>query len=174
MLRRLGPIALLLTACGGPEPTITAKATLKDVNGADFGKLTFTQVGAEPVQIKISIAAAPGMAPAGEHGMHIHAGKSCVAPTFDSAQGHWNPLMMNHGHPTVAAHHGGDLGNIMIGADGTGTAELSSAEMTLLPGDATKYIAGLAVIFHANKDDGVTQMPPGNSGARVACGVIGP
>lgn len=174
MLRRLGPIALLLSACGGSDPTITAKAMLKDATGADFGKVSFTQVGTEPVKISITIAGNPAMATAGEHGMHIHVGKSCVAPEFTSAEGHWNPMMMNHGHPSTAPHHGGDLGNIMLGADGKGTVELTSAEMTLLPGDATKYIPGLTVIFHANKDDGVTQMPPGNSGARIACGVIGP
>jgi superoxide dismutase, Cu-Zn family len=160
--------------CGGPDPTILAKANLKDAMGVDVGKVTFTQKAGEPVTMTVTIATTSAAILPGEHGLHMHVGKTCVAPDFMSAGDHWNPGMMMHGHPGAGAHHAGDLGNITLGADKSGTMTLTSAEMTLLPGDDTKYINGKTIIFHANRDDGVTQMPYGNSGARLACGAIGP
>lgn len=167
-------IACSVVACGSDKPTITGVAHLKDARGIDVGKVTFTQLEGEPVTISVAIATTSTVVVMGEHGMHIHAGKSCGAPPFMSAMGHWNPTMQMHGDPGNAAgmHHFGDLGNITIGADRTGSKEMTSAELTLLP-EPMKSIAGLTVIFHGNRDDLVTQNPPGNSGPRLACGVIG-
>jgi Cu-Zn family superoxide dismutase len=88
-----------------------------------------------------------------------------------SAQGHWNPDMMMHGLPTGSMHHLGDCGNFDVGADGTGTLTITKPEWTIGTGDMTD-VGQHALIVHAATDDGVTQNPPGNAGARQACGVV--
>jgi superoxide dismutase, Cu-Zn family len=107
----------------------------------------------------------------GSHGVHLHAVGDCSDPAAMSAMGHWNPTMAMHGHPTAAgAHHMGDCGNTEVGADGTGILEFT-AEWTIGT-NIENDLVGKAIIFHAATDDGMTQMPPGNAGARQACGVI--
>ena len=127
---------------------------------ADFAT-TGTQV---TLTLKVS-GASPG-----QHGVHLHAIGDCSAPDAMSAQGHWNPDMMAHGLPMASAHHLGDCGNVDIGADGTGTLTITN-DWTIGT-RAVNDIVGKAIIVHAALDDGVTQMPPGNAGARQACGVI--
>lgn len=106
---------------------------------------------------------------AGKHGFHIHQFGDCSAPDAASAGGHYMPTGHMHGAPTDSMRHDGDLGNLV--ADSTGTAHYEYFDKTLtLTGP--KSIIGLAVIAHASEDDLKTQ-PTGNSGARVACGVIG-
>ena len=168
-----------LVACGDdeetqvpvPEPMHTALARLKNQNGADVGTVSFSQqLGGETTQIKIAITS--GITP-GEHGIHIHEVGRCDPPDFTSAGAHWNPTGEMHGDPRSGPHHSGDFGNVVISEDGTGDVELTSGRISLEEG-ATHSILGLSVIYHANRDDYVTQEPPGNSGARLACGIITP
>jgi Cu-Zn family superoxide dismutase len=56
-------------------------------------------------------------------------------------------------------------------ADASGNANLSATLAGLTIGDGASNIVGRGVIVHAAPDDFKTQ-PTGNSGARVACGVI--
>ena len=96
---------------------------------------------------------------------HIHAVGTCEPPAFASAGGHFNPGNKKHGHKNPEGAHAGDLPNLTVGADGAGRLEATAAGVTL------KDIAGLALVVHADPDDEKTD-PTGNSGARVACGVI--
>jgi len=105
----------------------------------------------------------------GKHGFHIHEYGDCSSPDGKSAGGHFNPDGKDHGAPTSADRHVGDLGNITAGADGTAHLELTD---TLLAFEGPHSIIGRGIIVHAGEDDFVTQ-PTGNAGARVACGVIG-
>jgi len=105
----------------------------------------------------------------GEHGLHIHENGDCSAPDASSAGGHFNPVISDHGAPSDATHHAGDLGNITIGKDGSGTLELSVEGITL--GEGPTSIIGRAVVLHAKRDDLETQ-PSGASGPRIGCGVI--
>jgi len=116
---------------------------------------------------------------AGLHGMHIHAIGAC-APTFASAGGHFNPTAAGHGehsHGDHADHHAGDLPNLIVNGAGRGHANTASAHFTLTA-DATRSLLGgdgSAIVIHANVDDftaGTVETGPGNSGARIACGVI--
>ncbi len=107
--------------------------------------------------------------PEGVHGLHIHETGDCSAEDFTSAGGHFNPADVPHGGPEDAERHAGDLGNIVIGPDGAGHAELSSDLITL--GDGPTSILGKAVIVHEKSDDLVSQ-PTGAAGGRIACGVI--
>ena len=138
----------------------TARAELKDAQGKIVATATLTDA---PGGVRIALRAS-GLKP-GAHGLHIHAVGVCEPPAFTSAGGHFNPRTRKHGHKNPEGAHAGDLPNLTVGADGTGSIETPAAGVTL------KDVAGLALVIHADPDDETTD-PTGNSGARVACGVI--
>ena len=148
-----------------PEPTITndiAAAQLTGPGGVS-GTITFTQ-GTDGVQV---VARVEGAKP-GKHGFHLHAGGACEGD-YKSAGDHFNPTNVAHGAPDAPEHHAGDFGNIEVGADGTGNADFTTAMLSL--GEGANDAIGKAVILHGGEDDLKTQ-PSGNSGARIACGVV--
>jgi len=105
----------------------------------------------------------------GKHGFHIHEFGDCSSPDGTSAGGHFNPSGMSHGGPMDMKRHMGDMGNLE--ADESGKAHLEYVDrMISLTGEHS--IIGRSVILHKSEDDLKTQ-PTGNSGARIACGVIG-
>lgn len=106
---------------------------------------------------------------AGKHGMHIHECGDCTATDASSAQGHFNPAGAKHGAPETMSCHEGDFGNLVAGADGKAHLEFTS-KMISFEGETS--VIGRSVIVHKSEDDLTTQ-PSGNSGARIACGVIG-
>lgn len=108
-----------------------------------------------------------GLSP-GNHGMHVHEVGSCDSPDGMSAGGHFNPTAAPHGAADAATSHVGDLGNIT--ADAQGHAKVSIIKgAARLTGPAT--IVGRSIIVHKDADDCKSQ-PAGQSGARIACGVI--
>ncbi|MBU5593804.1 superoxide dismutase family protein [Amphibacillus sp. MSJ-3] len=112
--------------------------------------------------------------PPGEHGFHIHEVGECIPPDFESAGGHYNPTNSKHGFEHPEGPHAGDLENIVVNEDGTVYAELD-APMVSLKRDHENTLftkAGTSLVIHANPDDYISQ-PSGNSGKRIACGVIG-
>jgi len=141
-----------------------ATAVLNPTQGNDVhGTVTFTQFG-EGVEV---VADIEGLTP-GKHGFHIHEFGDCSAPDGASAGGHFNPTYSKHGGPDYAERHVGDLGNVV--ADSSGKAHYKRIDSVItLNGRDT--IVGHSVIVHANADDYITQ-PTGNSGGRVACGII--
>ncbi len=170
---------MFFAACeenGQPEPGLpaggqnqatpeTAIAVLYPASGDSArGQITFTQTG-DSVRVVADIS---GLSP-GLHGIHIHEYGDCSAPDASSAGGHFNPTGEPHGAPTDPEHHVGDLGNIEAGPDGMAHMEMSVDFLTF-SGDES--ILGRSVVVHAGEDD-LTSQPAGNSGPRVACGVIG-
>jgi superoxide dismutase, Cu-Zn family len=130
-----------------------------------MGTITFTSEGAQ-VKAVVNISNAPP----GQHGFHIHAMGDC-SMGGDAAGGHWDPsATAMHGAWGAAVHHGGDIGNITIAANGTGSTMLTTDAWSIGTG-AANDVVGHAVILHANPDDFMTQ-PTGAAGARIACGVI--
>jgi superoxide dismutase, Cu-Zn family len=129
------------------------------------GMAVFATEGNE-VKLTLTVSGAT----AGGHAVHLHAVPDCSSPDANSAMGHWNPRMMDHGLPTGDAHHLGDCGNFDVGADGTGVLTITRP-WSIGTGDFDDVI-GHALIVHAAPDDGMTQTPPGNAGARQACGVV--
>jgi len=128
------------------------------------GTVDFTQRG-DDVLVAASFS---GLAP-GAHGFHIHEKGDCSAPDATSAGGHFNPTGRPHGDPMQGEHHLGDLP--MLQADASGNARLNATiQGASLRGGATHPIRR-AVVVHAQRDDYRSQ-PAGDSGARVACGVI--
>lgn len=159
-------LALVLAACAStPTGGTAAQADLKPTQGQNArGTATFTQQGS---QVTV-VAKFSGLTPGG-HGFHIHEKGDCSAPDATSAGGHFNPSGKQHGHPQQGEHHVGDLP--MLEADASGNATLTTTLPGLSLGKGDASIIGRGVIVHAAPDDFKTQ-PTGNSGARVACGVI--
>ena len=129
------------------------------------GQLTFRQENGF-VRVRGEIE---GLTP-GVHGMHIHEVGDCSAPDASSAGGHFAPHDAIHGAPSQSAglHHAGDLGNIVANEEGIASVDVIDGTLTL---DGGSSLIGRAIIVHAEADDLVSQ-PSGNSGDRVACGVI--
>jgi Cu-Zn family superoxide dismutase len=109
-----------------------------------------------------------GLKPGAEQGFHVHEIGSCASTDGSSAGGHFNPDSQPHG-PQAAAHHAGDLPALKADANGSVDQKFTLMGPTLA--DGPKSLVGRSVVVHAQADDYATQ-PTGNSGARVACGVI--
>lgn len=116
------------------------------------------------------VVAAKGL-PAGVHGIHLHAVGQCEGPGFTTAGSHLNPHNRQHGLDNPAGAHLGDLPNLTASADGSGGlgAPLKGTQDELL---ASLFDTdGTALVIHATADDNRTD-PSGNSGGRIACGVL--
>jgi Cu-Zn family superoxide dismutase len=111
-----------------------------------------------------------GLAPNGQFGFHIHEKGDCSAPDASSAGEHFNPASAQHGHPDGTAHHAGDMLNVTSDGQGTAQVDVRAEGVTLGDGEPTDVV-GRAVVLHEKADDYATQ-PSGNSGKRIACGVI--
>jgi Cu-Zn family superoxide dismutase len=129
------------------------------------GIVTFTPV-ADGVQVHAEIT---GLTP-GKHGFHVHEFGDCSAADASSAGAHFNPTNQPHAGPDAAARHEGDMGNVE--ADASGNAKLDYVDHQISVTNDSKSAIGRAVVVHAKPDDLKTQ-PSGDSGARIACGVIG-
>lgn len=171
-MRRLALPALLSCTLLVPgcalfsTPPGRAVAELHPTRGNSVsGTVTFVQIG-DRVRLQ---AVVTGLHPGTEHGFHVHEIGDCSAADGSSAKGHFNPFGKPHAHYSTPERHAGDLPALK--ADGRGRAELdvSLDVITLAKGPAN--IVDRSVIVHAGPDDFRTQ-PAGNSGARVACGVI--
>ena len=109
--------------------------------------------------------------PAGHYGVHLHEVGRCEGPAFASAGPHWNPTGRQHGSLNPAGHHLGDLDNLDVdeaaraGWNSRSPARAASGADGLLDAD------GASLVIHAAADDYRTD-PSGNSGARIACGVL--
>jgi len=146
-----------------------ARAEIKDANGRTVAHATLTQ---EADGLRLRVTGASGL-PEGVHGIHIHTTGRCDGPDFASAGGHWNPTGHQHGSLNPQGQHMGDLPNFAIDHRGHGSLEATIAG-GMLHGGANPLLDadGAAVVVHAGSDDYRTD-PAGNSGGRIACGVIG-
>lgn len=180
-MKRLAALAaaIVLVACGyrvaqtdAPadpyyEGTSAVKASggLLDQSGRAVGLATFseTRLG---VLVDLKVVALPP----GTHGVHIHAVGKCDRPDFMTAGAHFNPGGAQHGAHNPKGPHAGDLPNLVVADDGRGSLSYVDPLISLEPG-ASNSVVGLALVVHANADDEQTD-PAGNSGGRIACGLI--
>jgi Cu-Zn family superoxide dismutase len=155
------------SAAQSAEAAPTASAAMKDAEGKDVGKITLTQTKAG-VLIKAELTGLP----AGPHGFHFHETGACEPP-FESAGGHYNPNNAKHGFMADEGPHVGDIPNLEVGESGSVTVELLSPFVSLdrQSGNTVFDDDGTSLVVHADADDYKTD-PSGNSGARIACGVI--
>jgi Cu-Zn family superoxide dismutase len=170
-------VALVIAVCGAcssaqrtRDAVARAAAVIADVNGAPVGTAQLSQDASGVVTVDIASLALP----AGTHGIHFHEVARCDggATAFSTAGAHYNPLGRQHGLENPAGPHAGDAPNIVIPASGVGAASFGTDRVSLTPGTISLFDAdGSALVIHANADDQRTQ-PSGNSGARIACGVV--
>ena len=155
-------------------------AALEGRSGAaDLVNRAGSVVGAvqlEPVGRAVRIIAEVNGLTPGRHGIHFHAVGNCEGGSgFDSAGDHYSPAPLDtrqHGLENPAGPHAGDLPNIVVGADSSGRLTAETDRLTLMPGGQSVFDAdGTAIVIHAREDDQRTD-PSGNSGDRVACGVV--
>jgi Cu-Zn family superoxide dismutase len=152
------------------RPVAAATATLVNAGGAPVGTVKLWQDAAGLVHVEVSATNLT----TGAHGIHFHAVGRCEGGTtaFSTAGGHYNPTSREHGLQNPAGPHAGDAPNLAIGADGSGHFSFTTDRITLTPGSTSLFDGdGSAIVIHAAADDQTSQ-PSGNSGARVACGVV--
>lgn len=185
--------ALALTACGSSEPDVaqnglatangaddavlsgtdnammmtppgsSATADLSMANGAAAGRVTATD-SPQGIALALTVTGFD----AGQRGVHVHTTGRCDGPDFQTAGGHWNPGSRQHGLENPEGSHAGDMPNLTVAADGTGSLQFTLPNATvasMLEGD------GSAFVVHAGLDDQRTD-PSGDSGDRIACGVF--
>jgi Cu-Zn family superoxide dismutase len=145
------------------------EADLRDSTGRIRARATITRSG-DGLRLRIE---ALGMSP-GAYGAHIHEVGRCDPPGFTTAGPHWNPTGRQHGKDNPAGMHKGDLPNLLVGADGNGSFEIDIPQTRISGGGVGALLDGdgSAMVIHASPDDFRTD-PSGNSGARIACGVLG-
>jgi superoxide dismutase, Cu-Zn family len=171
-MSRLYLLGLGLVAAGCATmrslPDAPATATVRSANGTELGVLRLETVDAG---VRIS-GQLTGLTP-GAHGIHFHAVGRCDAPDFASAGSHFNPRGSQHGLANPAGPHAGDLPAIGADASGRAMVDATTPLVTLNASDRTGLFDadGTAIVVHAANDDQRTD-PSGNSGGRVACGVV--
>jgi Cu-Zn family superoxide dismutase len=161
------PAVLAAGCASGPMASgPAASAALAPKSGSSTtGTVRFTARGSDKVMVTVDIS---GLKPNAEHGFHVHEKGDCSAPDAMSAGGHFNPTGMQHGG-AMGAHHAGDIQNLKTDAQGRvqGSFEISGLSV----GSGANDVIGKAVVVHRDPDDYKSQ-PAGNSGPRIACGLI--
>jgi Cu-Zn family superoxide dismutase len=168
MQRRHRPFRFLLCGAGALAAAAlagaawgaaSAHADLAAASGSQVrGTVKLTAVaGGVSLDARVS-----GLAP-GLHGFHVHEVGDCSAADASSAKGHFNPTAKPHGA------HAGDLPDLTADAAGVAVLKVDIAGMSLE--DGPRGVLNRAFVVHADPDDHVSQ-PAGNSGKRIACGVI--
>lgn len=149
--------------------SMTARAALQDGTGAQVGTVTITQEG-NGVRVVADITGLTSATPGG-HGFHVHENGLCdheaSGQHFTGAGGHFNPTNAPHACPPDEPRHAGDLGNVEL-TNGSGRLELTTTGLSLTGANS---VVGKAFILHSKADDCKTQ-PTGDSGERIACGVV--
>lgn len=167
-------IVAVFTACSsvqmGRNSVARAAAVIFDVNGAAVGTAQLSQDANGLVNVEIASLALPE----GTHGIHFHAVGRCDggATAFSTAGAHYNPLGKEHGLQNPMGPHAGDAPNVVTPTGGVGRVSFTTNRVSLTAGTISLFDAdGSSIVVHANADDQVSQ-PAGNSGARIACGVV--
>jgi Cu-Zn family superoxide dismutase len=169
-----GLIAITATFAGAAHAQAPkeVKVDIKTSTGQPAGTAIFRPAKDGGIKLKIKLMNIP----LGDHGVHIHEHALCDAPDFKTAGGHFNPTSKQHGYANPLGHHAGDLPqNVTVGEGGMGEATFTLPDLSMDPLAPNSIFAGggTAIVVHEKADDEKSN-PSGNSGNRIACGVIQP
>ena len=162
-----GALLLATSATSFAQPGAGGQVQLWSATGSSVGSATLMNESGG-TRLKVTVNGLP----TGQHGIHIHETGKCELPDFMTAGGHFNPTSKQHGLNNPQGAHAGDMANLTVGANGTGTFEALLKDISVTGGSGDVFkTGGTALVIHANPDDEMTD-PSGNSGGRIACGVI--
>lgn len=159
--------AFALASVASAAPGDKATARMTDRDGKALGTITLTETSQG-----VLLTGALTQLPPGPHGFHLHGVGKCEPP-FTSAAGHFNPDDKKHGFLEASGHHAGDLPNLHVSSDGKANIDVLAVGLTL--SGRTRNLLdqdGTAIVLHIKADDYKTD-PAGDSGDRIACGVVG-
>jgi Cu-Zn family superoxide dismutase len=164
-------VALFSAAFGGDaqerSSAMSARAEMKNSQGAMLGSVILTETDAG-----VRLTGQLKNLPPGTLGFHFHQVGKCDTPDFKSSGDHFNPGNKQHGELNPNGPHAGDLGNVTVGADGTLSLDVVAKNLTLKAGaNSLTGSNGTSLLIHAKADDRRTD-PSGNSGDRIACGIV--
>jgi Cu-Zn family superoxide dismutase len=157
--------ALVAVPVAAPAVETAAHVHFQDTQNRPVGEATLRDTP-HGVLITLSLRDLPP----GEHGFHIHETGKCLPP-FESAGGHFNPGGKKHGFEDAKGPHAGDLANLVVPESGRVKLEMLADDVSLEGKHALLDGDGAALVIHSGPDDHRTD-PAGDSGARIACGIV--
>ncbi|XP_023136180.3 copper chaperone for superoxide dismutase [Amphiprion ocellaris] len=156
----------VLKGIGASEQDFGAAVAMLAGVGSIQGVVRFLQLSEERCLIDGTI---DGLEP-GPHGLHVHTLGDLTLDCLSCGE-HYNPFGRQHGGPGDSERHAGDLGNIVAGPDGRASFRLEDSQLKVWD------VIGRSLVVDAGEDDLGRGGHPlskqtGNSGERLACGII--
>uniref|UniRef100_A0A3Q0QTH7 Superoxide dismutase [Cu-Zn] n=1 Tax=Amphilophus citrinellus TaxID=61819 RepID=A0A3Q0QTH7_AMPCI len=156
----------VLKGIGGSEQDLGAAVAMLAGVGSIQGVVRFLQLSEDRCLIDGTV---DGLEP-GPHGLHVHTLGDLTLDCLSCGE-HYNPFGRQHGGPEDPERHVGDLGNIIAGPDGRASFRLEDSQLKVWD------VIGRSMVVDAGEDDLGRGGHPlskqtGNSGERLACGII--
>ena len=172
--RYLASLSVLLVTAALAIAQAKAKPAQADIINAKGEKIGTAKFEISKFNLAVEVSIKVDHLTPGDHGVHIHNVGKCEGPAFTTAGGHFNPTNAHHGinNPQEPHPHLGDMANLNADFSGRAEANFELPGATLGSGpNSLFHDGGTSIVVHANPDD-FRSDPSGNSGDRIACGVI--